>query len=216
MTYHKVAKVQSNHASAAEVQAWIRRHGARLKPYLEKGYMVGVLDVAFVGMDGATGRMWVKRGARAVLPNKGSRQNAALHGIYFEDGSRCVREYALADSATLIDFLKAVSAKYGRLIAYVDRSSIHSSAETKEFLRKYRKLHPDRDIRLFLLPRGSPYLSVIEAFWIRLKDAVSKRYRSKSFDALRRATMEYARTVRLKLDLYEFLYRDPRKHMLAS
>lgn len=216
VTYHKVAKVQSNHASVEEVQAWIRRQEARLKPYREKGYKVCVFDVAFVGMDGATGCMWIRRGAKAVLPNKGSHQTAALHGIYFEDGARCVREYAFADSATLIDFIKAASAKYGKLIVYGDRSSIHSSAETKEFLRRHRRLHPDRDVRLFLLPRGSPYLSVIEAFWNRLKDAVSKRYRYKSFDALRWAAMEYARTVRLKLDLYKFLYSDPRKHVLAS
>lgn len=216
VTYHKVAKVQSNHAGVEEVQAWIRRQGARLKPYLEKGYKVGVFDVAFVGMDGATGRMWIKRGGKAVLPNKGSRQTAALHGVYFEDGSHCVREYAFADSATLIDFIKAASAKHGKLILYGDRSSIHSSDETKEFLRRHRRLHPDRDVRLFLLPRGSPYLSVMEAFWNRLKDAVSKRYRYKSFDALRWAAMEYARTVRLKLDLYKFLYRDPRKQVLAS
>ena len=211
VTYYKVAKVQSNHAGVEEVQAWVRRQEARLKPYREKGCKVCVFDVAFVGMDGATGCMWIKRGAKAVLPNKGSRQTVALHGIYFEDGARCVREYAFADSATLIDFIKTASAKYGKLIMYGDRSSIHSSAETKEFLRRHRRLHPDRDVRLFLLPRGSPYLSVIEAFWNRLKDAVSKRYRYKSFDALRWAAMEYARTVRLKLDLYKFLYSDPPK-----
>ena len=66
---------------------------------------------------------------------------------------------------------------------------------------------------IFLLPVGSPYLSVIEAFWNLLKDAVTKRYRYKTFMALRWAVMDRARTMRVRLGLYKFLYRNPKKNV---
>ena len=216
VTYHKLSKSQENHAGEDAVRAWQGRQEERLRPYREQGYPVGMLDVAFFGMDGATGRMWVRRGCKAALPGGRSRQVVAVHGIYFEDDTHIVREYNHADSRTLIDFLEEVSARVPKMILYADRSSINSSRETRKALRELRRRHPDRDVRLFLLPVGSPYLSVIEAFWNLLKDAVTKRYRYKTFVALRWAVMERARTMRVRLGLYKFMYRNPRKNVPAG
>ena len=216
VTYHKVSKSASNHASVGEVRSWAWRQDGRLEPYRKAGYRIGVYDVAFVGMDGATGRMWIERGKKATLPSGRSRQTIAVHGIWFSDGTRFVREYKHADSYTLIDFLKEASAKCGKMILYADRSSINSSEDTRRFLRDSRRLRPDRDVRIFLLPVGSPFLSVIEEFWNLLKDAVTKRYRYLSFNALRWATMEYARTAVVKLDMYKYMYRDPKKYVPAA
>ena len=196
------------------MRSWAWRQGGRLDPYRKDGYRIGVYDVAFVGMDGATGRAWIERGKKAALPSGRSRQTIAVHGIWFSDGTRCVREYKHADSYTLIDFLKEASAKCGKTTLYADRSSINSSKDTKRFLRDSRRRRPDRDVRIFLFPVGSPFLSVIEEFWNRLKDAVTKRYRYLTFNALRWATMEYARTAVVKLDMY--MYRDPKKYVPST
>ena len=213
VTYHKLSKSQENHAGVGAARAWQWRQEERLRPYRKKGYVVGVFDVAFFGMDGATGRMWIRRGCKATLPGGRSRQVVAVHGIYFEDDTHTVREYSHADSRTLIDFLEDVSARVPKMILYADRSSINSSKETRKALRELRRRHPDRDVRIFLLPVGSPYLSVIEAFWNLLKDAVTKRYRYKTFMALRWAVMDRARTMRVRLGLYKFLYRNPKKNV---
>lgn len=216
VTYHKLSKSQENHAEAEPVRSWQWRQDERLQPYREKGFDVGVFDVAFFGMDGAMGRMWVRRGCKATLPGGRSRQTVAVHGIYFDDDTHIVREYAHADALTLADFLEDASARHPKMVLYVDQSSINTSAEIKRALRELRRRHPDRDVRLFPLPVGSPYLSVIEEFWNLLKDAVTKRYRYKTFSALRWAVMDHARTVRVRLGLYNFLYRNPRKNVPAA
>ena len=213
VTYHKVSKVQTNHASAEEVQAWEDAQEGVLEPYRKKGYAIGVFDVTFIGTDGATGRVWARRGEVATLPSGGSRQVAAVHGIYFDNDRHFCREYRHADSRTLIGFLKEASAQHGKMVLYVDGSSINSSADTAAFLSEHRRLHPDRDIVLLFLPPGSPYLSVIEGFWNLMKDAVTKRHRYAEFNALRWEAMEYARTSRIRLDLYKYLYRDPKKYL---
>ena len=216
VTYHKVSKSAANHASVPAVRSWEWRQDKRREPYHKKGYLIGVYDVAFVGMDGATGRMWIRRGEKAALPSGRSRLVIAVHGIWFENGARYFREYKHADARTMVDFLKGATAKFGKIVLYADRSSINSSEETKKFQRDLRAQYPDRDVRLFLLPVGSPYLSVIEEFWNLLKDAVTKRYRYSTFSALRWAVMEYARTASVHLDMYKYLYRDPRKYVLTT
>ena len=46
----------------------------------------------------------------------------------------------------------------------------------KKFLRGYRLANPGRDIQLIFLPRGSPYLNVVEECWNLLKKAVARHY----------------------------------------
>lgn len=213
VTYHRVSKRPVNHASAEEVQEWEDAQVGVLESYRKKGYAIGVFDVTFVGTDGATGRTWIRRGEEATLPSGRSRQLAAVHGIYFDNNRHFCREYKHADSRTLIDFLKEASVPHGKMVLYVDGSSINSSDDTMAFLREHRRRHPDRDIVLLFLPPGSPYLSVIEGFWNLMKDAVTKRRRYAEFDGLRWEAMEFVRTSRVKLDLYKYLYRDPKKYL---
>ena len=45
---------------------------------------------------------------------------------------------------------------------------------------------------------------------------MTKRYRYLTFSALRWATMEYARTAVVKLDMYKYMYRDPKKYVPSA
>ena len=90
--------------------------------------------------------------------------------------------------------------KVRQVVLYADRPSINSSEDARRFLRDSRRRLPGRDVRAFLFPAGSPFLSAIGELWNRLKDAVAKRYRYLTLNALRWATMEHARTAVAKLD----------------
>ena len=87
-----------------------------------------------------------------------------------------------------------------QVVLYADRPSINSSEDARRFLRDSRRRLPGRDVRAVLFPAGSPFLSAIGELWNRLKDAVAKRYRYLTLNALRWATMEHARTAVAKLD----------------
>ena len=158
-TYYRISKSASSRAPAGAVRSWAWRQDGRLGPYRNDGCRIVVYDVAFVGMDGATGRAWIERGKKAALPSGRSRQTIAVHGIWFSDGTRFVREYKHADSYALIDFLKEASARCGKTDLYADRPSINSSKYTKRFLRDSCRRRPDRDVRIFLFPAGSPFLA---------------------------------------------------------
>ena len=83
----------------------------------------------------------------------------------------------------------------------------------KKFLREYRAAYPDRDIQLIFLPRGSPYLNVVEECWNLMKKAVAQHYYYPRFDDFRWAVSAYHRTARFSMDMEAFLYRNPWPHV---
>ena len=113
-THRRISKSASSRAPAGAARPWAWRQDGRIEPYRKGGCRTGVYGVAFAGMDGATGRTWIEGGKKAALPSGRSRQATAVHGTWFSDGPRFVREHKHACSCALIGFLKGASAKCGR------------------------------------------------------------------------------------------------------
>jgi len=171
----KLLAVHINHASYAAVKAWQWRLKGRLKKLRDAGYAICSFDECFMVRDKSTGRMWIERGKRLAQLYTGSRDRIVLFG-YFENCTHRFQEYAFADSCALIDSLRRIGAEYGKVAIVMDRMSAHQSEVVKKFLREYRLANPGRDIQLIFLPRGSPYLNVVEECWNLLKKAVAQHH----------------------------------------
>ena len=209
----KLTAVHINHASCAAVRAWQRRLEVRLKRLRKAGYRIASFDECFLVRDKAAGRMWIEIGKEVMQIYTGSRERVALFGYYFEDRTHRFHEYAFADTNSMIASLKRIGAEYGKVAIIMDRMSAHSSDELKKFLREYRRDHPGRDIQLIYLPRGSPYLNVVEECWGMLKKSIAQYYYYPRFKDLRNAAMAYLQSARFKMEMDDFLYRNPRLHL---
>ena len=97
-------------------------------------------------------------------------------------------------------------AKSGRVAVFCDRWSVHRSAAVAEYLAG----HPD--VRLIMLPKGSPYLNVVEECWNLGKHVVFRGIVYRKISELRHAISEYYRTVSFAhLCMYKYIYRSPVK-----
>ena len=212
----KLAGLHVNHACISTVRSWQHRLRGRLKRLRDAGYAIASFDECYMVRDRAAGRVWVERGMKAVQIYTGTRERVALFGYYFEDCTHRFQEYAFGDTYSVIESLKIIAAEYGRVAIIMDRMSAHNSKAMKKFLRGYRAAHPDRDIQLIFLPRGSPYLNVVEECWNLLKKAVAQHYYYPRLDDFRWAITDYLRTARFSMDMEEFLYRNPRLHVESA
>lgn len=209
----KLSAIHINHAGCAAVRAWQRRLEVRLKKLRDVGYAICSFDECFMVRDKATGRMWIEKGKRLAQLYTGSRDRIVLFGYYFEDCTHRFQEYAFADSYALIDSLKRIGAEYGKVAIIMYRMSAHQAKVVIEFLREYRLAHPGRDIQLIFLPRGSPYLNVVEECWNLLKKAVAQYYYYPRFNDFRWAVSDHLRTSRYTMKMSDFVYRNPRLHL---
>ena len=212
----KLSFVHINHASCAAVRAWQWRLRRRLKKLREAGYAIASFDECFVVRDKAAGRVWVEIGSEAVQIYTGSKERIAVFGYYFEDCTHRFQEYAFADSYALFDSLKRIADEFGKVAVIMDRMSAHNSKATRRLLREYRKKNPGKDIQLIFLPRGSPYLNVVEECWALLKRNVAQCYYYPKFGTFRWAVTDYLRTARFHMDMESFLYRNPRQYLPAE
>lgn len=212
----KLRFVHINHAGCDAVRAWQRRLKVRLKKLREAGYAIASFDECFMVRDKATGRVWVEMGRDAVQIYTGSKERIALFGYYFENCTQRFQEYKFADSYALFHSLKRIADEFGKVAIIMDRASPHNSKTTRRLLREYRRDNPGHDIQLIFLPRGSPYLNVVEECWALLKREVAQFYYYPEFDDFRWAVTGYLRTKRFWLDMEDFLYRNPRQHLPAA
>ncbi len=134
--------------------------------------------------------VWGPVCTRSVASYSGNRTRAAVFGSIAEDGRKPFG--TLAGSFTSVQFiecLEALRARSGRVAVFCDRWSVHRSADVAEYLAG----HPD--VRLILIPRGSPYLNVVEECRSLGKHAVFMGTVYRKVSELRRTISEYYRTV---------------------
>ena len=199
----------ANRASRRNVLRWQRRVRKRIDRLRKMGFAVVSIDEAFLMRDPRKGRKhWTFVGKRVAQLYTGSHKMAAPHCAYAEDGRRMTCFFARANSYTFIEFLKRVTAKFGKVAIIADQYSAHYSRVVREF-KKNRRDRPDRDIQMVRLPVGCLYLNVVEQCWNRLKRAVVAGEHHASFEDLRRATSKFMRTARFNFALEDYLYAKP-------
>ena len=199
-----------NRASRRNVLRWQRRVRKRIDKLRERGYTVVAVDEAFLVYNTIRGRKhWTLVGKRVPQLRTGSHKRAAPHCGYAEDGRHLTCFFARANSYTFIEFLKRLTAKFGKVAVIADQYSAHYSYVVREFIKKNRRERPDRDIQMVRFPVGCPYLNVVEQCWNRLKRAVVVGEHHATFEDLRRAASKFMGTARFNFALADYLYAKP-------
>ena len=205
-----VTKILVNRATRRSILQWQARIDGRLDRLRKKGYTVLAMDEAFLVEGTLRGRKhWSLVGERIAQLHTGSHGRVALHCAYAEDGRRLMTTYTRSDSYTFVDFLKEITAKFGKVAVLVDNYSAHFSCLVRDFIKKNRKERPDRDIRLVRLPVGCPFLNVVEQCWSQLKRKVVVGEHHSTIRDLRRAAAEFMRTAQFNMSLADYIHADP-------
>jgi len=217
LTPKSVTLHHANRAMRRNVMRWQRRLDKRLARLRARGYKVAIVDEAFLVHNTRRGRKyWALVGRRIHNLYTGSHKTVAIPGSLCEDGSQLFREYARADSYAFVDYLKEMTAKWGKVAVIADNYSVHCSAEVQRFIRRNRKANNGTDVVMVYLPKGCPFLNAVEKCWNRLKRDVSVGEHHASFDDLRRAVSLFTRTTRFGYNIYESLYSNPPPDSLAA
>ncbi len=208
LSRRKVQNVHVNHAAPSSVYAWQRYlEDVRIPRLKRDGFTLVSSDEAFF-VQGAYDRyVWGPVGTRSVASYSGDRTRVAVFGSIAEDGRKLFRTFTGSfTSVQFIQCLEALRAKLGRVAVFCDRWSVHRSAAVAEYLAG----HPD--VRLIMIPRGSPYLNVVEECWNLGKHAVFRGIVYRKAGKLLHTISEYYRTVSFAcLYTYKYIYRSPVK-----
>ncbi len=87
----------------------------------------------------------------------------------------------------------------------LDRAPVHKSKKVKEYLAS------NPDVKLIWLPKGSPYLNMIEQCWKTSKHSLLVSEYYAMFAIMNKAVSEYFRVTKFKLDVANYIFRNPAK-----
>lgn len=188
-TYH------INRADRKTVYRWRYRTKKRISRLRKDGFTILMEDEAFFTYDVATSRKyWSPAGRPIAYPYIGKHRRIAVYGSVTADGRQLFRTYDRFNSDTIEEYLLEMHRHFGKVVVITDRASPHRAKNIRELLRR------NKEIKIIYLPRGSPYLNLVEECWhqAKLKLLVSEYYRRLS--DLQYAISEYFRTMRFHLD----------------
>jgi transposase len=128
----------------------------------------------------------MKRGTRKLIPAPGTPRRLHTFGAYNWRTSRV--SYTLnrrKNSDSFIEFLETLTADYPdeTLILVMDNASYHRSKAVQAAL----SLLEDR-VHVFWLPKYSPFLNMIERFWLHFKQLTVANRLHHSLDELAQTT----------------------------
>ena len=196
-------KVHINRAGKEAIRGWQYRFDKRVSRLEENGFTIVDEDEVFFIHDVASERKyWSSRGERIVVPYTGSHRRIVAYGAITRDDRQFFRTRERFDAPTFVGYLKEMQKHFGRVAVVMDRASPHRAKLVKKLLRE------NKNIRIICLPNGSPYLNAVEECWRRGKQVllVSEYYRT--FADMCNAIATYYRTVRFKLNILKFAYRN--------
>lgn len=163
-------------------------------------------DEAFFVRDVKTGRKyWSLVAKRIFLPYTGRHESLAVYGTITEDGSQLFRIHERFNAVTFVEYLKELHQKYGKIAIMLDSASVHKANMVKQYLEN------NPDVKLIWLPKGSPYLNMIEQCWKMGKYALLVSQYYAMFAMMNKAVSEYFRLTKFKMDITNYIYRNPAK-----
>jgi len=132
-------------------------------------------------------------------------ESLAVYGTITINGDQLFRIYKKFNAATFVEYLKEIHYKYGKIALILDRASVHKSKKVKDFLTD------NPDVKLIWLPKGSPYLNMIEQCWKISKHVLLVSEYYAMFTIMNKAVSEYFRITKFKLDVVNYVFRNPAK-----
>ena len=97
--------------------------------------------------------------------------------------------------------MESTRKKFGKIFVIVDRAPQSKANDVKKYLCK------NKDVKLAYLPRGSPHLSMIEEIWRQCKHENIESEFFESIHEMRYMVMEYFRTYKFNLNMYQYFAR---------
>jgi len=206
MSAKTAQKYHINHASVTAVRSWQQRMKKRIPRLKKSGFTIAMLDEAFFVRDVKTGRKyWSPVAKRIFLPYVGNHESLAVYGTITIKGDQLFRIYKKFNAITFVEYLKEIHYKYGKIALILDRASVHKSKKVKDFLAD------NPDVKLIWLPKGSPYLNMIEQCWKISKHVLLVSEYYAMFTIMNNMVSQYFRTKKFKLDVVNYIFRNPAK-----
>ncbi len=206
MSAKTAQKYHINHASVSAVKSWQQRIKKRIPRLKEDGFIIAMADEAFFVRDTKIGKKyWSPVAKRIFLPYTGRHESLAVYGTITINGDQLFRVYKKFNAVTFVEYLKELHWKYGRVALMLDRASVHKSKKVKEDLAS------NPDVKLIWLPNGSPYLNMIEQCWKTSKHLLLVSEYYAMFAIMNKAVSEYFRVTKFKLDVANYIFRNPAK-----
>ena len=130
-------------------------------------WKTGAVDAAIVIAEARARRgIYTPKGVRGVYTYTGSHSKTIVFGVITTDGRGYFERYSSFTKEEFVKFLKAVHAKFGKILIILDGAAQHRAKCVKEELKKLVGLE------LKFLPPGCPDLNAIEEVWRQMKHAV--------------------------------------------
>ena len=174
---------------------------AKLIPQkIEEGFAVAVQDESIVIADARPGKVYTKKGRRAVCTVTGSHGKTIVYGLQTMDGrSMCMQcdRFAKED---FVDYLKKASRRFPKILIILDRAPQHTANVVKQIEMELEELE------LKYLPPGCPDLNSMVEKWRRMKHSVLD-VPYVTLGSLRREITRYLRYRMLTLQIENYLYR---------
>ena len=198
-------RIHINRADNKTVNSWRYRVKKQISRLKSEGFTILATDESFFIHDVMSGRKyWSPRGTRITVPYTGGHKKVTAYGAVTDTGRRFFRTYDTGfNSDAFIRYVTEMKRQFGRMAIILDRAPPHRSRALRQ------RFGRNGDVRFIYLPRGSPYLNVIEEYWHQAKRRLLVSEYYPAFADMKRAISEYFRTSRLKLDMYVYLDRWP-------
>ena len=127
----------------------------------------GAVDAAIVIAEARARRgIYTPKGVRGVYTYTGSHSKTIVFGVITTDGRGYFERYPSFTKVEFVKFLKAVHAKFGKVLIMLDGAAQHRAKCVREELKR------PVGLELKFLPPGCPDLNAIEEVWRQLKHAV--------------------------------------------
>lgn len=146
-------------------------------------------------------RVWAKKGSRPRRLVTGSKRKTCVYGTVSNDRRQVYRQYPTCNSIYFIHYVKALLAKFDKLILFADRAPWHTSKMTAAFFKEQR-----HRLKIIWFPPGFPESNPVEESWRQGKydDNLGAKFHT-SYEQFIHAVSHYYRTKRFKLDLLRYL-----------
>ena len=168
---------------------------------VKEPWRVVVEDESIFVYDVELKKVWAPKGSKPIILTTGSHQHTVWYGALADDNTQLFRQYPTGNADYFLEYLDALQAKYPHLILFIDRATWHKKDErVKAYFRKHRET-----VRPRWFPPAFPEANPLEECWRQGKaDCLGSTF-YQTFKEFKKATSQYYRTKRFKLDLYKYL-----------